>query len=135
MEESYYKYPLDYGNYFDTEYLTKTRKHIPFKDIEMSTGVYSIITEDKKIQIPYELKGWIGIHASIDQSEAEKNDAVFKKNKFYNPNKLRLYIRNKLAVADFTSYLKNTQQGINYIEGEISFDLLDSDLLEDYHSP
>ncbi len=131
MGESQYKYPLDYGSFFDSEYLTKTRKHIPFKDMDITTGIYSITIGEEKIEIPYELKGWIGIHASIDQTEAEKNDELFKKNRFYNPNKLRLYIRNKLAVADFTSYIKNTQQGINYIEGEISFDLLDSDLLED----
>lgn len=79
----------------------------------------------------YELKGWIGIHSTIKMSEAKNNDPHFIKNKYYNPNTLRLYIRNKLAVGDFLHYLKNTQQGINYIEGEISFDLLDADEFED----
>lgn len=126
-----YQYPLEYGDFFDTDYLVKTRKHISLNEVGETKGTYSVVVNGKKIDIPYELKGWIGIHASINQIEAEKNDKLFKKNRFYNPNKLRLYIRNKLAVEDFIGYIKNTQQGINYIEGEISFDLLDSDLLDD----
>lgn len=126
-----YKYPLEYGKFFDSDYLEKERKNMSLNEIESTKGIYSVVINGRKVEIPYELKGWIGIHASINQVEAEKNDELFKKNRFYNPNKLRLYIRNKLAVEDFIGYIKNTQQGINYIEGEISFDLLDSDLLDD----
>ena len=107
-----YKYPLEYGKFFDSDYLEKTRKNMSLNEIESTKGIYSVVVNGKKIEIPYELKGWIGIHASINQVEAEKNDELFKKNRFYNPNKLRLYIRNKLAVEDFIGYIKNTQQTI-----------------------
>jgi len=120
-----------YGEYFDLEYLEKNRKDESLSAIPESKGVYTVETNGEKIDIPYELKGWMGIHASIDPTEAQKNDKNFIKNRYYNPNKLRLYIRNKLAVEDFMGYIKNTQQGANYIEGEISFDLLDDNRLED----
>ena len=84
-----------------------------------------------EIGISYELKGWIGIHSTIDNKEANKNDKRYLKNKVYNPNRLRLYVRNKLAVENFLDYLKNTQAFSNYIEGEISFDILDNDILPD----
>ena len=131
IENSSYKYPLDYGDYFDSKFLERERKDITFDTLEGTKGIYKTIQNGKELRIPYELKGWLGIHASIDKDDAQNNDKQFIKNRYYNPNKLRLYIRNKLAVEDFTSYLKNTQQGINYIEGEISFDLLDDDRLED----
>ena len=51
--------------------------------------------------IPYKLEGWIGIHSSIEKKIAEKNDPRFIKNKVYNPNQLRLYVRKKLAVENF----------------------------------
>ena len=79
----------------------------------------------------YALKGWIGIHSTINQDKAKQNDEQFTKTRYYQPTKLRLYLRNKLAVADFLPYLRNTQEGINYIEGEISFDLLDDDKFAD----
>lgn len=81
--------------------------------------------------IPYKLEGWIGIHSSIEKKIAEKNDSRFIKNKVYNPNQLRLYVRKKLAVENFLDYLHNTQAFSNYIEGEISFDVLDDDRLPD----
>ena len=81
--------------------------------------------------IPYKLEGWIGIHASIDKEIASKNDPRYLKNKVYQPNKLRLYVRKKLAVENFLDYLHNTQAFSNYIEGEISFDILDDDRLPD----
>lgn len=81
--------------------------------------------------IPYELKGWIGIHASISKDIAELNDKKFIRNMVYNPNRLRLYVRNKLAVENFLDILKNSQAFANYIEGEISFDILDDDRLPD----
>ncbi|MCI8734265.1 MAG: hypothetical protein HFE40_01765 [Clostridia bacterium] len=131
FESSKFHVPLMYGESFDSEYLEKLRKDDPLAVIPETKGVYIVVVDGEKVEIPYELKGWIGIHASINVSEAQKNDNQFIKNKYYNPNKLRLYIRNKLAVEDFMGYIKNTQQGANYIEGEISFDLLDDNRLED----
>lgn len=131
FESSKFKMPLLYGESFDLEYLEKIRKDESLTAIPETKGVYPIEIDGKRVDIPYELKGWIGIHASIDSLEAQKNDKKFIKNRYYNPNKLRLYIRNKLAVEDFMGYIKNTQQGANYIEGEISFDLLDDNRLED----
>lgn len=81
--------------------------------------------------IPYKMSGWIGIHATIDKKGAIVNDKNFLRNKTYNPNQLRLYVRKKLAVENFLGYLENTQAFNNYIEGEISFDILDDDRLED----
>lgn len=72
-----------------------------------------------------ELKGWIGIHSSIDTRIAIKNDKNFKKSKLYNPLKLRIYVRNKLAISDFLPVINNTQVFNNFIEGEIGFDILD----------
>jgi signal transduction histidine kinase len=81
--------------------------------------------------VPYKLEGWIGIHATIDKESASSNDFRYLKNKVYNPNKLRLYVRKKLAVENFLDYLHNNQAFSNYIEGEISFDILDNDKLPD----
>lgn len=82
-------------------------------------------------KIPFKLEGWIGIHATIDQPIALSNDPTYLRNNIYNPNRLRLYVRNKLAIENFLEVLKNTQAFANYIEGEISFDILDDDRLED----
>lgn len=81
--------------------------------------------------IPYNMVGWIAMHSAIEKDYAVKNDPLFMKNNTYRPNQLRVYIRNKLAVANFLPYLKNTQIFGNYIEGEISFDILDDDFLPD----
>lgn len=131
FEGSKFRLPLKYCEAFDSEYLERVRKDENFSVIPETKGVYTINADGKEIAIPYQLEGWIGIHASIDSAEAKNNDINFIKNRYYNPNKLRLYIRNKLAVEDFMGYIKNTQQGANYIEGEISFDLLDDNKLED----
>lgn len=82
-------------------------------------------------EIPYELKGWIGIHSSIKKEDAQINDEEYLKNKAYRPNQLRLYVRKKLAVENFLEYIKNTQALANYIEGEICFDILDNNELGD----
>ena len=84
-----------------------------------------------KEKLPYRMTGWIGIHTSIKKVEAQWNDAEYLKNKVYRPNQLRLYVRNKLAVENFLDYVKNTQAFANYIEGEISFDILDDNALGD----
>lgn len=81
--------------------------------------------------ITYKMSGWIGIHASINKEDAVLNDPEYLKNKVYRPNQLRLYVRNKLAVENFLDYVKNTQAFSNYIEGEISFDILDDNRLPD----
>lgn len=81
--------------------------------------------------LSYRMTGWIGIHTSIKKEEAQRNDPEYLKNKVYRPNQLRLYVRNKLAVENFLDYVKNTQAFANYIEGEISFDILDDNELGD----
>lgn len=82
-------------------------------------------------EITYEMRGWIGLHTSILKDDAVLNDKEYLKNKAYRPNQLRLYVRNKLAVENFLEYVKNTQVFSNYIEGEISFDILDDNELGD----
>ena len=82
-------------------------------------------------EIPYKLTGWIGIHTSIKKEDAIINDPDYLRNKVYRPNQLRLYVRKKLAVENFLEYVKNTQAFSNYIEGEISFDILDCNELDD----
>lgn len=85
----------------------------------------------EEILLPYKMEGWLGIHTSIKKEDANENDENFLKNKTYRPNQLRLYVRKKLAVENFLDYIKNTQAFSNYIEGEISFDILDNNDLED----
>ncbi len=81
--------------------------------------------------VPYHLKGWVGIHSSIDKEVAEKNDPRYIKNQFYNPNQLRVYVRNKLGMSNMLEHLGITRAFANYIEGEVIFDILDDDSLED----
>lgn len=102
------------------EFLTKGKDFFKLKNDELSSS-----------EIEYELKGWIGIHTSVDKEDAQLNDANFLKNKAYKPNQLRLYVRKKLAVENFFDIYKNNQVFANYIEGEISFDILDDDRFED----
>lgn len=83
------------------------------------------------IEKEYRVVGWIGIHTSINANEAKNNDPNFIKNRITSPNRLRLYVREKLAVENFLDYIKNTQAFSNYIEGEICFDILDDDDLPD----
>lgn len=78
-----------------------------------------------------ELTGWIGIHSTINQNEAVKNDGCFKKTRVYNPLSLRIYVRNKLAISNFLPVLKNTQIYANYIEGEVGYDILDDNDFDD----
>ncbi|GAA1406398.1 hypothetical protein AUR04nite_06210 [Glutamicibacter uratoxydans] len=81
--------------------------------------------------IPYSLTGWLGLHASINASDAAINDSRFTKNKYFNPAQLRVYVRGKLATDRLLSQLGITSTFLNYIEGEISFDILDDNELED----
>lgn len=98
---------------------------------EITTEEHEQEKEKKKKKKDYTLKGWIGIHSSIKKEVAEENDNNFKKNQFYNPNQLRVYVRNKLAIENFLNVINNTQAFVNYIEGEIHFDILDDDDLPD----
>lgn len=82
-------------------------------------------------ELEYSMSGWIGIHTSIKKEDAILNDPDYLRNKAYRPNQLRLYVRKKLAVENFLDYIKNTQAFSNYIEGEISFDILDDNELGD----
>lgn len=81
--------------------------------------------------VPYTLTGWIGVHATIDNEPAQANDERFTKNKYYNPAQIRVYVRGKLASDRLLSQLGLTGTYANYIEGEITFDLLDDDTLPD----
>lgn len=112
------KRPVQYID--KNEFLTKGKDFFKLKNDELSSD-----------KIEYELKGWIGIHTSVDKEDAQLNDINFLKNKAYKPNQLRLYIRKKLAVENFFDIYKNNQVFANYIEGEISFDILDDDKFED----
>lgn len=82
-----------------------------------------------EIEKEYYLSGWIAIHSTIEPKNAV--DDNFLRNNVYQPNRLRLYVRNKLAVSDYFELRPNTQAMANYIEGEISFNILDDDDLPD----
>lgn len=82
-------------------------------------------------KVHYSLAGWIGMHASIDNTVAQENDSNYSRNRFHSPSEIRLYVRNKLAIGNVIPLLGLTQTYVNYIEGEISFDVLDDDRLAD----
>ncbi|MGT2716066.1 sensor histidine kinase [Streptococcus respiraculi] len=99
-------------------------------------GKKEFITQNgEKKEFDYELTGWIGVHTTIDTQEARKNDNKFLKNDVYNPSAIRLYVRDKLAVDNFYEYLGNNSAMRPYIEGEITFDILDNNELEDISTP
>lgn len=79
---------------------------------------------------PYKLTGWIGIHSSLDKKVLQRNTDNIRKLQMH-PNALRLYVRGKLAVNNLMTYIGSSQAFANYIEGEISFDILDDDDFED----
>ncbi len=116
----------------------QTYKHSPeideFETLDgvNSSGEIDCIGIDGEIHRKhFKLTGWIGLHSTIEEKQAEKNDIRFARNKFYNPIQLRLYVRNKLAIENFLNVINNTQAFVNYIEGEIHFDILDEDDLPD----
>lgn len=117
------RYALPYRKYKEQKYEDITE--ITFEEIKQHS--YSSPkkgTEDEVIK-KGEIKGWIGIHSSIKGEIARENDENFKKNKLYNPLKLRVYVRNKLAIDNFLPVINNTQVFVNFVEGEISYDILD----------
>lgn len=81
--------------------------------------------------LTYSLTGWLGMHASINKETAQINDPRFTKNKYYSASQIRLYVRGKLALDNVLPLLGTTQTYQNYIEGEISFDILDDSSLPD----
>lgn len=137
-KEDYAKNLANYVRYTKSKYdkvKNKKREIVKINPNEFPelSGEHEFTLEDghTKINIPYKVEGWIGIHSSIEQSYATDNDERFIRNKVYTPAKLRLYIRKKLAVENFMELMGRTQAFDNYIEGEISFDILDDDRLED----
>lgn len=82
------------------------------------------VVGNKKVKI--KPKGWIGIHHTINRELAHKNDEEnFINSKFYEFNKIRIYIRGKLALENILPRVHNTQYYVHYIEGEIHCDELD----------
>lgn len=125
------------NNQFTLNYKTKTgvekqfvstTEIVSFQDARFEVEGEKDFLGKKKT---YKLDGWIGIHSSIDSDVARKNDSRYIKNQFYSPNQLRVYVRNKLALANMIEHLGITRAFANYIEGEVSFDILDDDDLED----
>lgn len=109
---------------------SKGKKH----EIEVPTEVTNASAEDYSGEIqdrPYQLHGWLGLHSTINKDAARENDENYIKNNYYNPLQIRIYTRSKLAIENFQSYIKNTQTYGNYIEGELSFDILDDNELDD----
>lgn len=85
----------------------------------------------KTHRIAYSLTGWLGMHSTIDGQLARKNDHRFVRNRYFTPSQIRLYVRGKLASENILPLLSLTQTYSNYIEGEVSFDILDDDALPD----
>lgn len=113
-------YQLPYRKYKEQKYENITE--ITQEQVEQHSYT---IPENENREKNGEIKGWIGIHSSIESGTAYKNDENFRKNKLYNPLKLRVYVRNKLAIDNFLPIINNTQVFVNFIEGEISYDILD----------
>lgn len=114
------------------EHIANTRRETRFIDTvpQPTSGrfIYKF-EDDTQIEKDYLLTGWIAIHSTIEPKNAV--DENFIRNSVYQPNRLRLYVRNKLAVADYFVISPSTQAMANYIEGEITFDILDDDDLPD----
>lgn len=80
-------------------------------------------------------KGWIGIHHTINRDLAHQNDEEnFINSSYYQFNKVRIYIRGKLALENILPRVHNTQYYVHYIEGEIHCDELDLNDLPDITS-
>ena len=75
------------------------------------------------------------MHQTINRDTAHKNDPEnFINSKFYHFNKVRIYVRGKLALENILPYVHNTQYYVNYIEGEIECNELDDNNLPDIAS-
>lgn len=97
-----------------------------------TSGKEVFYTEDNRdSEIDYKVDGWVGIHSTIDNLKASQNDELFTRSRHHSPCQIRLYVRNKLAIENLSPYLGMTAASLNYVEGEIYFDLLDDDHLPD----
>lgn len=120
----------------------KEIKHAEKKvaDTKVYTQVDEMLTEPSEATIGEKTvrinpRGWIGIHQTIKRDMAHLNDPNnFIDSKFYHFNKVRIYVRGKLALDNILPYVHNTQYYVNYIEGEIHCDELDSNDLPDIAS-
>ncbi len=127
------------SNVFSIEYTNKLKQTKEYeetttiKELESAKDNFTISGEIAVAGVTkrYVLSGWVGVHCTIDEDKAKKNDDAYFKSSFYNPNQLRLYVRNKLAVANMREYLGIKQAFANYIEGEVSFDILDDNDMPD----
>jgi len=99
------------------------------KDFAVKGTKKFVDDKGNEIEKEYVLTGWIGIHSTIEVKNAL--DDRYIRNDVYQPNKLRVYVRNKLALANYFDMHPSTQTMVNYIEGEVSFDILDDDALPD----
>lgn len=77
------------------------------------------------------MEGWVGIHSSIEMEASKNNDDRYIKNQFYNPNQIRVYVRNKLANENILDKLGLVGTYARYIEGEVSFEILDDNEFDD----
>lgn len=116
--------------------LTVSRELIGLPDDITGSGAGNKVSLSAEVTIDgktkaYKLEGWIGVHSTIEDKLARNNDTRYIKNQFYNPNQIRVYIRNKLANENVLSRLGLVGTYANYIEGEVSFDILDDNEFED----
>lgn len=86
---------------------------------------------DDQVPTTFDVKGWIGLNATIDKKLAGENNKSVKDLGFFPDCELRLYVRKKLAIRNLMPFLKLTATYANYIEGEIECDFLDDDALDD----
>lgn len=119
------------GQYFHTPEVEQIPSIVPDDEPWPSLVDKVDVENSTYLGRPFELTGWVGVHATIDSIAARKNDERFMKNRFYNPAQIRVYVRGKLATDRLLSELGLTGTFLNYIEGEISFDILDDDELPD----
>ena len=125
------KYHVKYTNKIKEECIYEDYTEV--SELEKVKEGFSIRGKQKfdGVEKEYVLSGWIGVHCTINENEAKENDKEYFKSTYYNPNQLRLYVRGKLAVANMLDYLGIARAFANYIEGEVSFDILDDDDLPD----
>lgn len=107
------------------------RETIIVDSVEPCTGTLRMNNiNSQEIDVDYKLTGWIGVNCSLQADIQKRNSPNYVKLP-YRGNELRLYVNGKLAVADVMKYIGSNQVNANYIEGEISFDVLDRNDLED----
>lgn len=135
-------YYTDFCQYDISQYNKKEIKNLDNESKELD-GIVSVEKYlQKKLEVVVQGKaisfsptGWIGIHSTINKELAHKNDPEnFIDSRFYHFNKVRIYVRGKLALENILPYVHNTQYYVNYIEGDIECDVLDRNDLPDIAS-